>query len=140
MCVHGSKGIVQQIDFSVLIHSSCKCYSLLLASTQVDTLQVQRKKINHGVFNECTDYARAFADLWWALFIHNGTKGRGKKLTFSPISVWSPAGRTDKSWARAQASTSSLYLCWTKGLSKRMFFCSVLFCIQASCETYATSP
>ena len=38
MRVNSTERIVQEVDVTVLIHSSCQTHSLLLSSTQVDAL------------------------------------------------------------------------------------------------------
>ena len=39
LCVHSTKWIIQQVDISIEIHSSCQVDTLFLTSTQVNTLK-----------------------------------------------------------------------------------------------------
>mmetsp|Transcript_62188 Transcript_62188/g.85478 ORF Transcript_62188/g.85478 Transcript_62188/m.85478 type:complete len:174 (-) Transcript_62188:355-876(-) len=61
-------------------------------------------------------------------------------MPFSPISVWSPAGRILRSSSRAQASRIASYLASSKGEPKRMLSLTVAFWIQATCAVYAMVP
>lgn len=61
-------------------------------------------------------------------------------LTFSPISVWSPAGSMSRSCCRAQEYIALSYRRWLKLLLKRMLLRMVAFWIQACWATYATEP
>jgi len=40
MCVHSAEWIIKEIHICFLVHCTCQAHTLLLTSTQVDTLMV----------------------------------------------------------------------------------------------------
>lgn len=42
MCVHSTKCIIQEVDISIKIHSSCQTDTLFLTSTQINALYIEQ--------------------------------------------------------------------------------------------------
>ncbi len=76
---------------------------------------------------------------WYSSYV-TGRYNKWNSLTFSPISVWSPAGSILRSWINAHASIISLYFVCSNWFPNKMLFFSVRCCIHACCGTYASDP
>ena len=50
VCINGAEGVIQQIDIRILVHSTGQAHTLLLTTTQVDTLW--RPKTPHSSVGE----------------------------------------------------------------------------------------
>ena len=107
--VHGAERVVQQENVGVKVDGARQADALLLAAAQVDAL---KRATNFNSDN-------------------SGAVKETVRLTLSPISVASPAGRISKSLLRAQASTVLQYFRSLQVFPNRMFSRTVAFWIHA---------
>ena len=104
MRVHSTQGIIKEEDVSFLVHSTCYTDTLLLTTTQIDTLRYKKRRQQQKEL-KCTKMSNKSADR--AVDISTSPiithMAAVSVHTFSPISAMSPPGRISKSGPRAQA-------------------------------------